>query len=142
METYFIVIISVCVLCLFADQIDYVENPEVNDNLVDHTTSTRYLYFAAACILILVSGLRYMVGTDYWNYYYGYARHIERLPESIWSFQDPGYGIIALFSSWFWNDGASAIFLSALLTVGLTLIVIYLQDIGIIKQELLINKQI
>ena len=125
MATYMIVILSVCYLCKLAEDADYVESIKVNEEKVIHTSDAKYLYVAAAGILILVSGLRYRVGTDYWTYYSGYSRYIEKLPESIRNFQSPGIGILSYIGKKFYDDGASLIFLSALLTIGLMLIVIY-----------------
>ena len=125
MATYCIVILSVCFLCKLAEDADYTGNPIVNEVKVVHTADAGCFYTIAAGILILVSGLRYKVGTDYWTYYNGYAKYIKELPEALLSFQNPGYGVIAWIGTWFYDDGAVVIFLCALITVGLTLYVIY-----------------
>ena len=125
MATYFIVILSVCFLCKLAEDADYTGSPKVNEVKVTHTADARYFYIVAASILILVSGLRYKVGTDYWTYYNGYSNYIKGLPEAIRSFQAPGFGVIAWLGTWFYDDGAVVIFLCALITVGLILYVIY-----------------
>ena len=125
MATYCIVILSVCFLCKLAEDADYTGSPTVNENKVIHTADAGYFYIAAASILVFVSGLRYKVGADYWTYYNDYSKYIKELPEAIRSFQNPGYGMIAWLGTRLYDDGAIVIFLCALITIGLTLFIIY-----------------
>ena len=70
-------------------------------------------YFAAAVILTLVSGLRYMVGTDYVQYTSNYSSYLTNF--SI--FSQPALSIVAKISSFIYNDYATWFFLMAVITV-------------------------
>lgn len=77
---------------------------------------TKYNVGAAlsAILLTLVSGLRYMVGTDYPTYVINYELYLHR-PLSI--FEQPALGIVARISSWIYDDYATWFFIMALITV-------------------------
>ena len=70
-------------------------------------------YIVAAMILTAVSGLRYMVGTDYKTYMVVYSDYIENF--SILS--QPALSIFAKISSLIYNDYATWFFLMAVITV-------------------------
>lgn len=70
-------------------------------------------YVAAAVILTLVSGLRYMVGTDYLQYISNYSSYLTNF--SI--FSQPALSIVAKISSFIYNDYATWFFLMAVITV-------------------------
>lgn len=70
--------------------------------------------FLMISILVLVAGLRYGVGTDYYNYYAGYEQYkIEQLS----LFDEPGIRVIARISSLIYDDPATMMFLAAAITV-------------------------
>ena len=125
MTTYYIVMMVVVFLCIYAESKDYTGSYNVSTLEVFHTTSTNNVYFVVILVLALVSGLRYRVGADYMAYYYGYQGYIDDLPNSIRLWDEPGYGVLAWIGAHFYNNGASAIFLAALITVGLSLIIIF-----------------
>ena len=70
-------------------------------------------YIVAAVILTAVSGLRYMVGTDYKTYTIMYSEYIDNF--SILS--QPALSIFAKISSLIYNDYATWFFLMAVITV-------------------------
>lgn len=70
-------------------------------------------YIIAAMILTAVSGLRYMVGTDYKTYVVMYSEYIENF--SILS--QPALSVSAKLSSFIYNDYATWFLLMAVITV-------------------------
>lgn len=72
-----------------------------------------------AVILIVVAGLRWQVGTDYWAYSRNYTRYKNELWDSITSFNEPGINFISYISSLIYDDYATMFFISSLITVGL-----------------------
>lgn len=125
MSVYCITLISVCILCYIAEEYDWPEIDEYDRLRVLHTPDTQKIYFLVACILILVAGLRYRVGTDYMAYYHGYEYYLESLPNAIRGLNEPGYGLIVWIATHFYYDGAAPIFLASLVTISFPLLVIY-----------------
>lgn len=72
------------------------------------------LFFIAVC-LVLVSGLRYRVGTDYLQYSKNYSLYKEIRLENF------GCRIVAVIASWINDDYSTWFFLMALITIGLCL---------------------
>ena len=70
-------------------------------------------------ILILVSGLRYNVGTDYFVYYRWSIKEWHQVWDKLLSFKEGGFALVAMLSRLIYNHGQSLIFLSAVITVGL-----------------------
>lgn len=70
-------------------------------------------YTVAATILTLVSGLRYMVGTDYKQYTGNYSKYLENF--SLLS--QPALSLVAKISSFIYDDYATWFFLMALITI-------------------------
>lgn len=93
--------------------------------VVNTESNTGYWFFLAGCLLVLVAGLRYRVGTDYGFYYSRYARLIDRLPHSILALDEPGFGFLSWIVTRFVNDGAAVILVSSLVTVSLPLRTVY-----------------
>ena len=102
-----------------AERVDYPHSGAISRGVVQHTSKTKVLFSIAILLLIAVGGLRYYVGADYGHYYrnaYLYARYwIERLKE----LNEPGFAIICKIASLVSDDGAYAIFLVELVTIGL-----------------------
>ena len=78
-----------------------------------------------SCVLILVSGLRYRVGTDYMAYYNNRVTDFRVVWNSMIAFKEPGIKLLSFLSHLIVDDGESLIFLSALITVGLYCWTIY-----------------
>lgn len=70
-------------------------------------------------VLILVSGLRYRVGTDYSAYVINYAGY------KALNYRNFGVRLLAIIASWINDDYSTWFFLMALLTVGLCVYSIY-----------------
>ena len=120
--------ITIALVLLFGYLAEYYDSPQLvgEDRLsVQHTSETGFFYFLLAAVLIFVAGFRYRVGTDYGAYYYGYVDYIKNLPNALREIDEPGYGFLALIASKVYNNGASAIFIASLVTVGLPFFVIY-----------------
>lgn len=75
--------------------------------------------------LILVSGLRYRVGTDYMAYYRNRVTDWHVVWNSLVTFREPGIKLLSYLSHAVVDDGASLILLSSLITVGLYCWTIY-----------------
>ena len=81
--------------------------------------------FIMAAALIVISGLRYFVGTDYFSYYRNRVTDISVVWKSLIAFREPGIKLFSFIAHLIYDDGQSLIFLSALVTVGLYCWVIY-----------------
>lgn len=78
-----------------------------------------------SAILILVSGLRYFVGTDYGAYYRWNISEWSTVWHNIISYKEGGFSFLIKLTRTIWNDGQSVIFVSAAITVGLYCWTIY-----------------
>lgn len=76
-------------------------------------------------VLMLVSGLRYQVGTDFTAYYYWSAEDWSSVWHSIFTFNEGGFLLLTNLSRMIWDDGQSLILFSAVITVGLYCWTIY-----------------
>ena len=80
----------------------------------DHGINKEALFLTLiAIVLVLVSGLRYRVGTDYAAYMINYEGY------KVLKFQSFGCRVIAIIASWIKDDYSTWFFLMALLTIGL-----------------------
>ena len=75
--------------------------------------------------LIFVSGLRYRVGTDYVAYYRNRVMDWRVVWTSLITFREPGIKLLSFLAHAVLDDGASLIFLSSIITVGLYCLTIY-----------------
>lgn len=76
-------------------------------------------------VLIVISGLRYFVGTDYFSYYRNRVTDLSVVWKSIIAFREPGIKLLSFMSHSIYDNGQSLIFLSSLITIGLYCCVIY-----------------
>lgn len=76
-------------------------------------------------VLILVSGLRFWVGTDYGAYYRWYVSDWSRVLDNLIHYKEGGFSLLAKLSRMAWDDGQSVIFISAVITTGLYCRTIY-----------------
>ncbi len=79
---------------------------------------------AVAMILILIAGLRYHVGSDYNNYIAVYEARSVLWMDYALSWNEPGFALLCKLSSMIYDDGATLIFLSSAITIGLYMYVI------------------
>ncbi len=125
MTTYYITLFLVI---LFAAQAQHNDRPRpsnYNDLRVLHSQAAGIFFFFSIIVLVLVSGFRYYVGTDYGTYYHGYRAYGDILGKAIRTLNEPGYPLICRVAVLFHGDGATAIFLSSLLMIWPALRVIY-----------------
>lgn len=78
-----------------------------------------------SAVLILVSALRYRVGTDYFSYYNWSIKDWQTVFSDIITFNEGGFSLLTKLSRTIWNDGQSLILFSAVITVGLYTLTIY-----------------
>ncbi len=125
MIVYYVTFFSVILFLTLAESQDHIGLVLNENGAVQHTSNSAICYFIASCILIFVAGLRYKVGTDYSAYYKHYDEYINHLTSSLIRIDEPGFGLISWIATRFYNDGASVIFLASLITISISLIVIY-----------------
>lgn len=77
-------------------------------------TKNKLIIFFMVAILVLVAGLRYGVGTDYFAYYRGYEQYKKEMLSLL---DEPGIRVIARVSSVIYDDPATMMFLAAAITV-------------------------
>lgn len=125
MHVYFITLIIVMMLTSSADRCDCFYENQFENGVVVHSRRGKRLLIAAAVILMLVAGLRYNVGDDYGAYEWSFQRYYDSLTHSIVSLDEPGYSLLARIASLLGGRGKMAIFLASVVTVGLSLKVIF-----------------
>ena len=76
-------------------------------------------------VLILVSGLRYRVGSDFMAYFRYNPTGWDQVWDALIHFREGGFAIIAMLSRAIFDHGQSLIFVSALITIGLYCWTIY-----------------
>ncbi len=76
-------------------------------------------------ILVLVSGLRYWVGTDYGAYYRWTITDWSIVWNDFFSYKEGGFSFLVKLTRTIWNDGQGVILVSAAVTVGLYCWTIY-----------------
>lgn len=108
-------------------------------SILAENTSNKYIYtyngmkkiynkffvIITSMILIIVAGLRWRIGTDYWQYTRNYYRLYREISWSQMNILDePGIIIISKISNFIYDDPATMFFLASLLTIGLFMITI------------------
>ncbi len=121
MLPYFIAIILVFVFSLLADNTEHTTLKKKDDT---SDFSKKMYVFLALAVLVLVSGLRYRVGTDYGGYMSGYQTDLSEVWEKIITFREPGIKIVTLLSTLIYDDYVSMFLGMALITVSLNVITI------------------
>ena len=76
-------------------------------------------------VLILVSGFRYGVGTDFFSYYRWKVFDWEWVWKDIITFDEGGFSLLAKLSRTVWDNNQSLILFSAVITIGLYCLTIY-----------------
>lgn len=123
MNIYIITIFIVSVLSLLFDTVNIDLITTSNKNTIK--LFSMFLITIITFILIFVAGLRYEVGTDYWQYRINYSGYVTNVWESIITFNEPGIRIISYVSSLI-NDHYGMMFLiSSIITVGLSVYTIF-----------------
>ena len=77
-----------------------------------------FFVILTAIVLIFVAGFRYRVGADYMNYALGYEQVKSTFWNSLKTLDEPGYKLLTIIGSWFYDDYASMFFILALFTIG------------------------
>lgn len=101
-----------------------------------HSTEAKIIFTLFAAFLILISGLRFG-GGDYFAYYHSYEYFANHLTDDIKTLSEPGFDIICWLAFRFSKDPAAMFVLASLITVGLSMIVIYKQTDRLLMASLL-----
>ena len=125
MITYLITILLVFgFLCVAQKNIVKSIGPD-DETITKKTSVATFFFVLAAATLILVSGLRYYVGTDYGGYYKGFGRYAASFWPSLKELNEPGIAFIAKIVSFFSSNGMTFVFVCSFITVTLFLSTIY-----------------
>lgn len=127
MITWYIIIISTCILAAFVPAKQSVPNTESLSDNDEITKRSKGIFFVilVGTILTLAAGLRFAVGTDYGNYARLYQGYVNDWWNNVLTFNEPGLSIIAKISSLFNSDYAGMFFLVSLITIPLYVRTIY-----------------
>lgn len=125
MTVYYITIFFVLLFGALAQNADLIDRKALITENKMHTYEASVFYFIASLILICVAGLRYRVGADFGAYYFRYKEYASGLITALKTIDEPGYPLISWIATIIYDDGATAIFLASLISIGLPLIVIY-----------------
>lgn len=79
----------------------------------------------AGLLLVSIGALRWRVGTDYWTYAALYPSYASEPISELGLLGEPGINFIAKASRALYDDYATMIFLSSVITVGLFVLVLY-----------------
>ncbi|WP_010200270.1 EpsG family protein [Bacillus sp. m3-13] len=118
MVVYVLTILIVLATSLLA-QITVSKYNDSNNNF--NFYYNKFFVFMTGAVLIIVSGLRWQVGTDYRQYSIHYTSYVINIWEYILTLNEPGIAIIAKVSSWIFDDYVTMFFLAALITIGLSI---------------------
>lgn len=119
MITYYTTILFVTITSIMSVVLKEKKKVFTSENFLPYKYNQLFVIMTAT-ILICVAGLRWRVGTDYWQYMYSYQDYISISWAQLWNFNEPGIIIIAKISSLISNDYTLMFFLSSFITVGLT----------------------
>lgn len=119
MEVYYVTIVAVT-FSSFLSQLSLTERFEKHSLKNKETQiKNRLLVWFTGVVLILVSGLRWGVGTDYWQYSRNYNYYVQDVWEDFRTLNEPGLKLIAKLASLVNDDYVVMFFLAAVVTVGL-----------------------
>ena len=127
MLPYFCLLILVFVLGVEARNKDYISNlmGETCWGGYRHTEKTTVYFAAASALIILMTALRYYVGSDYSIYMSMTSLYSMQLEERLLTLSEPAYPLIARICSFFTPDPVLAISTCAVITIALAMITIY-----------------
>lgn len=112
MVVYFSVLIAVHLL-------SYVAQNNRSRVLSHVNKSSKMAWDLALCILIMVAGLRYRVGTDYAQYFASFESYAINVGSAIRGFNEPGINILAFISATLVHNAFGMFFLASFLTIAL-----------------------
>lgn len=125
MIVYYITFLFVVIMSSLADNNEIENVGSTNCYIKQDSNNNDTFFLLACCVLIFVSGFRFKVGTDFGAYYFGYMESISKLPTTIRTLNEPGLGILSWLVTRVVDDGQAVIFVSALLTIALPMVVIH-----------------
>ncbi|SDL81851.1 EpsG family protein [Tessaracoccus oleiagri] len=121
MAPYFAAILVTVGLSLVAETVLGSEGRVVTSRRLNLRYIATFCMTTVTLVLILMAGLRWMVGTDYGQYERNYVEYRDGFLTSLITFDEPGIRLLAVAASWINDDPAMMFFLAAVITVGLAL---------------------
>ena len=120
MTTYFVTLALVALAAAIASQYRSVRIVQ-KDGRITYGGGSMYRtqVLIAALVLILVSGLRYNVGTDYMAYSRSYESRAASFFSDLLHYKEPGLGFLSWIGHFFTKDFVAEFILTAMVTVGL-----------------------
>lgn len=122
MTTYFFLIIVIVAFSYVAERtFIYGELNDLGYYPIYKTSQTRFCLFFIACALIVTSGLRYHVGTDYKSYIALYNGYVGLTKNQLFTLNEPILPIIGKVCGIVFDSYIAMFFVVAVLTIGLYL---------------------
>lgn len=136
MSTYYWTILIVFMAAVLAAALN-MNNRHISSGRVRYSVPVKLCLYAILATLVIVSGFRYNVGTDFYNYYNGIVGYGKKLEESLKTLDEPVLPLIATAVSWFTEDGSYFLLVCAALTIVLSLMPSYRYTNNIVFVSLL-----
>ena len=116
MKVYSITLLFICVLGTLEYQKRLEEKDLKKQKHIGISASKIYL-FAMICVLCVVGGLRFEVGSDYAAYASSYVATYSEIKQKFLTFDEPIIFVITDFARKVWNEGIFVIFIENAFTV-------------------------
>ena len=139
MIVYIIALMITLIGGLLAQKFDLIATSDegiVTIQTRKHSGTTRIVFIFMTVSLILISGLRFG-GGDYFTYYHIYEYYANTFSESLKSLDEPGMRFICWVLVKFTKDPVALFLTSAIITIGLSMRVIYKQTDRLLMASLL-----
>lgn len=138
MGTYYATILIVLAFCgLSQREKGRVELSSFSGDSTKHARASLYCFLFVSAWLVIVSGHRYYVGTDFGAYFKGYGSFADRAWRNLFKLREPGFGLVAFFARRIHDDGTTVLTATALVTVGLAMRIIWQQTDSVLDAVLL-----
>ena len=126
MTVYYIFIILVFIFTYFSQVSDKTEVVEgIEKREYEHSVISTFWFFLIVATMVFIGGLRFKVGTDYGAYYYFYEDFASSFLQKLKTYNEPGFSLICLLVTKFGGNGTAVIFISALMTYGISMFSLY-----------------